>query len=116
MSATRREKTILTVLAIPTVIAALLLADPAEASGAPSYDDVVAHDAALFCQWLDADHSPAGVMRAINEFNIQQVDETIVGDIANRSMTVVCPEYADDVVNAYWHYEVTHADAPVVKR
>jgi hypothetical protein len=55
--------------------------------------NAVVHDAALFCRWLDGDSTPQGVMRAVNEFEIQGVPyDNVVGTMA-YALTYICPEY-----------------------
>jgi hypothetical protein len=55
--------------------------------------NAVMHDAALFCRWLDGDSSPQGIMRAVNEFEVQEVPYDNAIGTMTYALAYLCPEY-----------------------
>lgn len=66
--------------------------------------NAVVHDAALFCRWLDGDSTPQGILRAVNEFEVQGVPyDAAIGTMA-YALTYICPEYQDEARYADIYY------------
>lgn len=96
-------KRILVNIVVTLAAAAAIIAQMPEAK-ADEYTDATMHDAALFCRWLDSDRSPAGVARAIHEFEVQRVPRQAAIDTITYALSVICPEHADDFAYADAYY------------
>jgi hypothetical protein len=66
--------------------------------------NAVVHDAALFCRWLDGDSSPQGIMRAVNEFQVQGVPYDNAVGTMSYALAYICPEYQDEARYADVYY------------
>ncbi len=64
-------------------------------------DDPFTHDAAMFCRLLDQDHSPAGVLAAIQSPLDAGVTQDTAVAFMEYGLTNLCPEYLDDFNDAY---------------
>jgi hypothetical protein len=91
-------------IAIVLVVISILNAGHAHSDPGVTQDDI-AHDAALFCRKLDADPTPQGVLREIDEFDVQQVPQQTALIIVKYALSTICPEHMSDFTKAMNVYD-----------